>query len=428
MKIKLSKNKEAILILLGLISVYFSLLPGLGETQALILFSIGLLTIVNHVLDFSWEFKVGVKRFCIFIFLFFFIILSFSSVVFSSGGASVFIKYLIAGVIALACFRYNPSDHKNSYVPLYFLLGILFLGVLQSFFGAKLFLPIYSVFMPRAILSSDLAERGVTILAPEQSYMILIVTLVFLTSLVSMRVNNTNSKFPTLIAFLVFFVLVKIIGSALGFIMLVLFFLSYIFPKVVMKMNFFATFISLVVSFAIFRYELYPERFNFVIELVNVTSLSYFLSLVSTLEPSGSTRLILGVAAWVEGIEKVFAITPGVIENEWASILKAQGYYFLENHEVLGRQYINEIPSTPQTLFYSLLGDYGIVPSVIFLVLIFRMLTYSSALFKDILFYFILSYIFIVLFYQSGLTSPFLFLAVSLLVHYSKFLKQQNRD
>lgn len=391
-------------ILLGFVSIYLSLIPSLGETQPIFLFVIGLMFFFDRLVN-----KKNSYYALLSLILAFFLLYSISFIFFSDGDPGTLIKYLVFTFVTIAMCNLK-SECLNFKV--YTIIAIFFILIAldQKFFGNNLSF-IFDVVTPRVNSSLEAGGRGVPIIAPEQSYMSLILaSLIIICNFTYVYSENEVSKKLFIFTIVLLYILLLLTGSLLSFLFLIGFLFIQFF-----RINYLPYLIIFLFVFIFIVCE--NERVvDLVITISNIKDFTWkdFLVLMTLVEPSGSTRLILASLAVMYSMDNFIFGGLGAIKNNWFLVAHENGWDFIAYHSVLGLQYKASMPTEPQTIFYSLISDLGWFISLIIIlfliVLIFNKINFNRL---TLMVFYFLSFI---LFFQSSITSPYIGVCISLLL------------
>ncbi|ASU23318.1 hypothetical protein CCZ37_12280 [Vibrio qinghaiensis] len=391
-------------IFLGFISIYISLIPSLGETQPIVLFIIGLIFFFDGLIN-----KKNSYYALLFAILNFFLLYSVAFVFFADGDSGTLIKYLVFIFVTIAmCNLKSEYLSFNNYTIIAFFFIIIALD--QKFFGNNLSF-VFDVVTPRVNSSLEAGGRGVPIIAPEQSYMSLILaSLIIMCNSTYIYSENKISKKTFIFTVVLLYILLILTGSLLSFLFLIGFLFIQFF-----KINHLPYLMIFLFVFILIVSE--NERVvDLVITITNIKDFTWkdFLVLMTIVEPSGSTRLILASLAVMYSMDNFIFGGLGAIKNNWFLVAHENGWDFIAYHSVLGLQYKSSMPTEPQTIFYSLISDLGWFMSLIIILflIVFIFIKIKFDRLTLMVFYF-LSFI---LFFQSSITSPYIGVCVSLLL------------
>lgn len=400
------------IIVFGVLTTYFAVVPGLGETQPILLLGIALISFWYSLKKVFSQKEIKIKKlsfyFCVLLGLL--CLYGLISSAFITSGWVTLGKYIIAFLIFWYLFVHINIDAMPLKLLYLVIIAIFCIAILQ-----KIKLPIISdfiisglgVLMPRASDSLSLGSRGTTILAPEQSYMALMLT-TFTILIEAHPKKRNNLKYFFISRMLIFFTFLMI-NALMGYLCLFLFFIAkYLTVKKVIPL--------VVILFFILIFIDPTSRVGQLIYALNISGgFLGILSVISAVEPSGSTRVFLSLANIYTGVVHPLGSGVGAASNLWYFSLNEMGMSFISNHEVLGEQFTQQLATTPQTLFLAIFGDYGLILTLLLVVPIF-LKVFSFEVVRNLdLFRALVFFAFVLLFFQSGLTSPYIGVVLALM-------------
>lgn len=415
MSFKLNTKSEYLFII-GFITIYISIFQGLGETQPIILLTIGFLVIALKIKRLVFSEHKTLEKKIIYLSLIFFIYFSFLflNVFLGYGDNLSMLKYLVVTFIFFAVLSFNPltEDNRKLYAIFFGLTVLITVLYKYNFFYFSVFYDYFlNLFIPRALESNFISNRGVTILAPEQSYMAMLVIslyLVFETKFLHYKNGHHQYNLITMCLY----VLLIMIGSLIG----LLFILIHVAQLMLSRLNL-RTNVLIIIILVVFLIYLSSSLANtrffqfFQLFFDFVKSPESFLEIL-LIDPSASVRIILGVSSIINGFENLILMEPGYQKNNWYLAFDGALSQIVTNNPVLSSQYYDRLSTEPQTLFYALWSDLGAISFLFFVILIWTIFPKKVKFNKNsIALYF---FLFIVVFYQGGLTAPYLALLLML--------------
>ena len=166
------------LFVLAYLTVYLGFIPALGETQPLLFVLCGL-AMIFCVCKNEYIQRFDLASACVLTSVFFCLLYALVGILFGITHIFILVKYTVAGLVCLGViylFDKIYVDLKALKVLTFILLAV---GIVQAFevpLLSEALLLIQNAFMPRAVDSAQVADRGITLLAPEQSYAALMVS------------------------------------------------------------------------------------------------------------------------------------------------------------------------------------------------------------------------------------------------------------
>ena len=164
--------------------------------------------------------------------------------------------------------------------------------------------------------------------------------------------------------------------------------------------------------------------------VIKYKNFDYFLAISNQLEPTGMLRINLNILSIHSFLSSNILIGNGsghFLEN-WQKIAdKSNLTKIMTNNSEVVRKWENFYTKkqNPQNYFFLILNDYGIIPILILMILIFKALrnVNKTTLTFDFCAIFFLIYCF---FYQGQITNPHHWIILSLLLNKQKFLNEKT--
>lgn len=385
---------------IAFLTVYFSVLPGFGECQPLIFLFFGVLSTFRFISRFE---SMAMSRFSVLLSLSILPLLFYAvfSLLLMSGDLFVLVKYLVALFVFLGCltfFNAGVVDIGALRLITVVLCGVAFFQLFYIPFLSPSLSFFLEIIMPRASDSMAAEGRGITLLAPEQSYsaIVLAVLLVWLEVLNRLvRVRSREYHFLKLAILCLLLLTQALLGMVVCFIYLLVKYVSFRHSLV----------LAILLVFLVFFALKNARVLALLGGMSSIFSPLVGLEVLSSVEPSGTTRIILASA----NIKSGFEVIPGGVGHaraDWSNSLREMGMGFVASHEILGAQFLSNAPTESQTLFLGLIGDFGwlSIPFVFCCLLNFpKFCTNREAFFG-------VNVLFLMMVYQSGITSPYFFI------------------
>jgi hypothetical protein len=398
----------------GLLTIYFALVPISAETQPIILLLLGFYLILKN------------GSFARYFLYFACFVVIYSAIGFLVWGGDLLsaVKYISFFVITVSVINLNPekiSTKASIYAPHFFLI----IGLSQKIYP-QLLEPLYRIINYRIYESLTNEIRGLPLIAPEPSYMALLLAAIYL---LNKSIYNSNRSLISQksIAFSNFSVFICLIFT--GSFLALIFITAILTPFLIKGRLRIAFLIAAGIFFLYFSAEVSSNQLFVRLEgvanaVVEQISEGNMLQILSAAEPSGSTRLILGYLAIYSAFINPLGGGVGYFKNNWYAIAEQSSLDFLQNHAVLGTQYVTRIPTEPQTIFYGLISDFGFIVFAIFALFIF--VRHKSIIYSIIRSWDLLIFSLFILLFQSSITSPFLGLVIALAIHKEKLNAVKN--
>ncbi len=163
--------------------------------------------------------------------------------------------------------------------------------------------------------------------------------------------------------------------------------------------------------------------------VITYNNFDYFLAISNHLEPTGMFRINLNILSIYGFLNSNILIGngSGFFKNNWQKIADKNNYtrIMMNNNEVVLRwKDFYTKKQNPQNYFFLILSDYGMVPILILMVLIFKTFKNCS---KKTLTLDICAIIFLVysFFYQGQITNPHQWIILSLMLNKQKLLNEK---
>lgn len=338
------------------------------------------------------------------------------------------IKYLIGPIIFMSSFKIIKYLNLRF---IYYLSVFLIL----LYFVLKFKIPIFfeincnllEFFIARYDCSNFENLKNPFLVTPEPSYLALYLGFILL---IINLFKNEKIYVKNSIKFLIIQILLTLIiyetHSRIGFIIIIILFLNYFFQY--KKFKHILAILALLYSIFIFNIDSSRTLGRIIlikeeIKNENITKNLNFKHLVNQInkyEPTGAIRLLHNALS-VYGFYKsniIFGNGPGSYSKKWYNDYSNELnlHNALKTNEVIGKWDLKFKKQYAQNYFFSILHDGGLIVSIIFLYLIFLGFTNITKLnYKNNLSIFL--YILLCLFYQSQITNPMPWLALSLLLY-----------
>lgn len=378
--------KLANLYLIGLFTIYVQFIPGLGETQPwLILFAI----FCMMIRDSGIKLDRGdlILLILIIIFLSVGIIFSIINAVFDF---ETFFKTIMFLFITWGVAQFKPEDVSVRLINTFIIFTCLY-GLLQflNFTAIKL---LNEALFVRGAAAANL--RGISLFAPEQSYMgMILITLFFIQESCAFKyssklVLNSNR--------IVIFVLLVVLKSSLCLLFAVLIFLYLVRGSFLRN--------SVTLSTAAFITYLWDDR---ILNIVNsiferIDSFGDAIVAILVIEPSATIRIITSILAFKVFLNNALGSGFGYFRVNWLSYI-SEGT-ILTNNTLLQRSIDKGQKLFVQSAPLNILSDIGIL-FILVLILFLYKTRHTHNFFSNL---FTLSTLLIFVFYQHGYLAPFI--------------------
>ena len=388
------------LLFISLFLIYFKVLPINVETQPILTIFISIIILFNNYRDyFSRQIKIYKDEVgLLFIFLILLIYTLFQFLFWDEVVVIDCIKYLIGIILYLSIRRRFVIARKVLYLLVIALVSIGILNLLLP----DLYSLIVGAFIPRTLDSVRDGIRGINILTPEPSYFATfeLIILNVIEFQLDREVENQHNKYLKWCKWAII-LLAFLTKSALVISIAVVFLIP---PKRYLKIGKLLKFgiaISLVIGFA--GYSFLQEN-----RLFQIFDLAYYLvkdgnidyqKLLFEQEASGGTRIVVNFLAFSSLFFKPLGSGLGSFPNVYIDL--ARNFNLdLSSHEVLGNTNYSTIYA--QTYFANLCNDIGIFSLVLLFVVFVGNSTFNSLNVRRKRYF----SLFVLLFFQSQITSP----------------------
>ncbi|GEM_PF-7017286 len=391
------------LILLGISTVYFPVIPGLAETQPILLLLIGVFLLTAG--------RVRIN--CYFWLLLVFSIITLLSLAYSNFERELtqeLLKFLF--FIFMVFIIYDNFGFGNIFFYVVFAVIHVFVAIIILFVGND-----WLIFLFPRYTSLE-GGRGFSFFSSEPSYA---ATYIFMVAL-SYTLGLNKGLFNSRILQLVLFGLLLSTFSLLGFILFFTLILVEIsFSR--LKLKIFMVFIGFTLGFL---FVLKVDRFA--TELLPLVLAVYdgkeILDLVLNY-PSASTRVLLNALAVLDGLERVIFFPKESFHNALPRMLSNYGMSeVLNTHEVISALYNSGVNLKPQALYPYLFYVFGL-SSLLFLIYPLYVIYKAFVCKRFLLFIACCVWFLLFFFYQSQYINP-IQLLVFVAVH--KFFLKRSVD
>ena len=347
-------TKVSNLFLIGLVTLYIQIIPGLGETQPwLILFTIGLALLSSMK-------KITIDPNTVILIII--VLVIYISTITASLISQIFelesflrVSFFLIITTGVAFWKIEEVS-VNSY--LLILFCILFYAICQ-FLQVPGFSILNSMLFGRGEISAQL--RGISLLAPEQSYMGMM--LVILYYLGYRNVKNFRSTYTGFMVFIIICLLLFMLRSAICLYFLLIIILHYFWER-----KKFTLALSLVFCSLLYLLNDRIHKITNAVVSIHLSMEEFFTALLIA-EPSGTVRLATSFSSIVVFVNNILGCGFGCFRQSW--------FEYVEPNSILLANFIYERSFvTKQHIFVqaaplNILADTGILSLIFCLLLIY---------------------------------------------------------
>ena len=397
------KNRSNILyglLFISLFLIYFKVLPLNVETQPILTIFLSILILIRGYRDyFSNQIKLYWDELgLIFLVVILLIYPLFQYLFWNEMVVLDCIKYLIGIFLYLSIRRRFAINHKLIYLIVVFLVGI---GLMNLVFP-ELYDLVFGGFIPRTLESVRDGVRGINILTPEPSYFAAFELIIL--NLIESQLDESNTDprkkylkwckwaiiilaFLTKSAYVISIALIFLIPAK-----------RYIKTGKVIKFGLIAALVISLVGFSFLQENRLFQIFDLAYYVIKDGNIDY-QKLLFEQEASGGTRIVVNFLAFSSLFFKPLGSGLGSFPHVYNDLAKNFNLD-LSAHEVLGNSSYSTIYA--QTYFANLCNDVGIFSLILLFVVFVGNSNFNSENIRRKRYF----SLFVLLFFQSQITSP----------------------
>jgi hypothetical protein len=397
------KNRSNILyglLFISLFLIYFKVLPLNVETQPILTIFLSILILIRGYRDyFSNQIKLYWDELgLIFLVVILLIYTLFQYLFWNEMVVLDCIKYLIGIFLYLSIRRRFAINHKLIYLVVIFLVGI---GLMNLVFP-ELYDLVFGGFIPRTLESVRDGVRGINILTPEPSYFAAFELIILNLIESQLDENNTDPRKKYLKWCKWAIIILAFLTKSAYVISIALIFLipakRYIKTGKVIKFGLIAALVISLVGFSFLQENRLFQIFDLAYYVIKDGNIDY-QKLLFEQEASGGTRIVVNFLAFSSLFFKPLGSGLGSFPYVYNDLAKNFNLD-LSAHEVLGNSSYSTIYA--QTYFANLCNDVGIFSLILLFVVFVGNSNFNSENIRRKRYF----SLFVLLFFQSQITSP----------------------